>query len=162
MSNLGLLAAMKQAGINVEITQVGDRYVIERMREKNINLGGEQSGHLIFLDYATTGDGIISALHVLRLMKQKGRSLRDMADFMEEYPQKLASIPVKAKIPLADLPLLTSTMTEAEKALNGAGRINVRYSGTENKIRVLVEARSVSDVEYWQKKLTDAVNKELC
>ena len=82
---------MKQAGINVEITAVGDRYVIERMKEKNIKLGGEQSGHLIFLDYATTGDGIISALHVLKLMKEKNMTLAEMASFMEEYPQHLES-----------------------------------------------------------------------
>ena len=161
MSNLGLLAAMKDAGIGVEITPVGDRYVIERMREKNLNLGGEQSGHLIFLDYATTGDGIISALHVLRLMKEKGKSLRDMADFMDEYPQKMVSIPVREKIPLDRLPGLSAAIREAEKALEGIGRVNVRYSGTENKIRVLSEARTAEQMELWLGRLSDAVKKEL-
>ena len=161
MSNLGLLAAMKDAGIGVEITPVGDRYVIECMREKNLNLGGEQSGHLIFLDYATTGDGIISALHVLRLMKEKGKSLRDMADFMDEYPQKMVSIPVREKIPLDQLPGLSATIREAEKALEGIGRVNVRYSGTENKIRVLSEARTPEQMERWLGRLSDAVKKEL-
>ena len=161
MSNLGLLAAMKDAGIGVEVTPVGDRYVIERMREKNLNLGGEQSGHLIFLDYATTGDGIISALHVLRLMKQKGKKLRDMAGFMEEYPQKLISLPVREKVPLDRLPDLTGVIREAEKALAGSGRVNVRYSGTENKIRILSEARTAEQMELWLNRLSEAVKKEL-
>ena len=161
MSNLGLLAAMKQAGIHVEITPVGDRYVIERMREKNLNLGGEQSGHLIFLDYATTGDGIISALHVLRLMKIHGKSLREMSGFMQEYPQKLISIPVREKIPLDQLPKLTAVIREAEKALEGIGRVNVRYSGTENKIRILSEASTAEQMECWLNRLTETVKQEL-
>jgi len=161
MSNLGLLAAMKQAGINVEITPVGDRYVIERMREKNLNLGGEQSGHLIFLDYATTGDGIISALHVLRLMKIHGKSLRDMSGFMQEYPQKLISLPVRERIPLDQLPKLTGVIREAEKALEGIGRVNVRYSGTENKIRILSEASTAEQMEFWLNRLTETVKQEL-
>ena len=161
MSNLGLLAAMKEAGINVEITQVGDRYVIEKMREMNLNLGGEQSGHLIFLDYATTGDGIISALHVLRLMKRHGKTLRELSQFMEEYPQKLVSIPVRERVPIDQLPLLSQQIKDATAALGDNGRVNVRYSGTENKIRVLVEARSASDMELWLGRLTDTVKKEL-
>ena len=161
MSNLGLLAAMKQAGIDVEITAVGDRYVIERMREKNLNRGGEQSGHLIFLDYATTGDGIISALHVLRLMKIHGKSLREMSGFMQEYPQKLISIPVREKIPLDQLPKLTDVIREAEKALEGIGRVNVRYSGTENKIRILSEASTAEKMEFWLGRLTETVKQEL-
>ncbi|OQA84666.1 MAG: Phosphoglucosamine mutase [Lentisphaerae bacterium ADurb.Bin242] len=161
MSNLGLLAAMKEAEIQVEITQVGDRYVIEKMRELNLNLGGEQSGHLIFLDYATTGDGIISALHVLRLMKRHEKSLHELSRFMEEYPQKLVSLPVRERVPIDQLPLLSAQIREATAALGGSGRVNVRYSGTENKIRVLVEARSASDMERWLGRLTETVKKEL-
>ncbi len=161
MSNLGLIDAMNQAGIQVEITAVGDRYVIERMKELNLNLGGEQAGHLIFHDYATTGDGIISALHVLKLMKTKDKPLSELAAFMEEYPQVLSSIPVRKRVPVETLPLLSGTIAEAEKELGANGRVVVRYSGTENKIRLLVEAKSQDAVKRWNAKLTDAVKKEL-
>ena len=161
MSNLGLLAAMKKAGIDVIVTAVGDRYVIETMREKNLSLGGEQSGHLIFLDYVTTGDGIISALHVLNLMKQKDKPLRELASFMEEYPQKLLSMPVRERIPIEQLKVLSGVISDADKALQASGRVVVRYSGTENKIRLLVEAKDASDVDLWLGKLTDAVKEEL-
>ncbi len=162
MSNLGLVKAMNDAGINVETTAVGDRYVIERMRENGLNLGGEQSGHLIFLDYATTGDGIISALHVLGLMKESGKSIAEMADFMEEYPQKLTSITVKEKRPVEEIPALADAIKKAEKELGSAGRVNVRYSGTEKKIRALVEARNADDVEKWTARLSEIIKKELC
>lgn len=161
MSNLGLLEAMRNAAIGVEVTAVGDRYVIERMKELDLNLGGEQAGHLIFHDYATTGDGIISALHVLNLMKNTGKSLGRLADFMEEYPQSLVSLPVRERIPVEELPLLSSMVADAEKSLGESGRVIVRYSGTENKIRLLVEAKSSNDVVVWINKLSDAVKKEL-
>jgi len=153
---------MNDSGIKVETTAVGDRYVIECMRENDFNLGGEQSGHLIFLDYATTGDGIISALHVLNLMKDSGKSIAEMADFMEEYPQKLSSVLVKAKKPIDSVPALHDAIKEAEKALGSTGRVNVRYSGTENKIRILVEAKDAALVENWTAKLLAIVKKELC
>jgi len=162
MSNLGLVKAMNDSGINVEVTAVGDRYVIERMREDGLNLGGEQSGHLIFLDYATTGDGIISALHVLGLMKESGKSIAQMADFMEEYPQKLTSISVKEKKPIESIASLSDAIKKAEAELGSSGRVNIRYSGTENKIRALVEARSAADVEKWTAKFTEIIKKELC
>jgi len=162
MSNLGLIKAMNDAGINVETTAVGDRYVIERMREGDFNLGGEQSGHLIFLDYATTGDGIISALHVLKLMKDSGKSIAEMADFMEEYPQKLSSILVKEKKPIDSIPALADAIKEGEQELGSTGRINIRYSGTERKIRILVEAKDAGNVSKWTDKLTGIVRKELC
>ena len=161
MSNLGLLAAMKTAGIHVEVTAVGDRYVIEKMREMNLSLGGEQSGHLIFLDYVTTGDGIISALHVLNLMKGKDKPLKELAAFMEEYPQKLVSMPVRERVPIERLKLLSSVIADADRALQASGRVVVRYSGTENKIRLLVEAKDAADVELWLGKLPEAVKKEL-
>ncbi len=162
MSNLGLIKAMNENGIKVEVAAVGDRYVIERMKEGSFNLGGEQSGHLIFLDYATTGDGIISALHILKLMKDSGRSLAEMADFMEEYPQKLSSFAVKEKKPIDSVPALHDAIKEAEKELGANGRVNVRYSGTENKIRILVEAKSAEAVESWTSKLVGIAKKELC
>ncbi|MDR0931908.1 MAG: phosphoglucosamine mutase [Victivallales bacterium] len=161
MSNLGLNRAMKQAGIKVEFTDVGDRYVIERMRSGNFNLGGEQSGHIIFMDYATTGDGIISALHVLKHMRKSGKSLAELADFMTVFPQELRSFAVARKIPIAELSLLSKEISECQKALGESGRTVVRYSGTENKIRILVEAERSADVKLWVERLSAAANREL-
>ncbi len=162
MSNLGLYEAMNKAGIRVEETQVGDRYVLERMRQSGFNLGGEQSGHVIFMDYATTGDGIITALHVLKIMTSRGKKLSELASFMEEFPQALKSIPVKEKKPFADTPALRSVIAECEAALKGTGRTIVRYSGTEPKIRVLVEARSRSQVDLWLGRISEVIEQELC
>lgn len=162
MSNLGLYEAMNKAGIRVEETQVGDRYVLERMRQSGFNLGGEQSGHVIFMDYATTGDGIITALHVLKIMISRGKKLSELASFMEEFPQVIKSIPVKEKKPFAETPILRSVIAECEAALKGTGRTIVRYSGTEPKIRVLVEARSRSQVDLWLGRLVEAIEQELC
>ena len=162
MSNMGLIEAMKKAGIRTEITTVGDRYVIERMRDLDLNLGGEQSGHLIFRDYATTGDGIISALHVLRLMKRKGQSLHELASgFMTEYPQRITSIPVQEKIPLENLPEVSDVIHKAETELAETGRVMVRYSGTENKCRVLVEAKESDKADFWSKSICAVIRKTL-
>lgn len=161
MSNLGLSRAMKQAGIRVEVTDVGDRYVIERMRSGGFNVGGEQSGHIIFMDYATTGDGIISALHVLKLMKESGRPLAELAGFMTVFPQELRSFAVARKTPLEELPLLPAEIEACRAALGESGRTIVRYSGTENKIRILVEAEAESDVRHWVERLSTVALQEL-
>ncbi len=162
MSNLGLHEAMKKAGIKIEETQVGDRYVLERMRSGNFNLGGEQSGHVIFMDYATTGDGIITALHVLKIMMARNKQLHELAAFMEEFPQVIKSIPVKEKKPLAEVPALLDVIAECEAALKGTGRTIVRYSGTEPKIRVLVEARTQDQVDLWLTRIGEVIDRELC
>ncbi len=162
MSNLGLVEAMRKSGIQVRTTPVGDRHVLECMRQDGFSLGGEKSGHIIFSDYATTGDGIISALQVLKLMKQKGKSLAELAACITEFPQKLESIPVREKIPVADLPGLSSAIAECEADLGDEGRVIVRYSGTENKIRLLVEAKSDEKVDEWIQRLETVVEKELC
>jgi phosphoglucosamine mutase len=162
MSNLGLIDAMKQHGITTEVTTVGDRYVIERMQEKGISLGGEQSGHLIFLDYATTGDGIVSALHVLKLMKQHDKQLHELTGFMEEYPQKLSGLAVKQKPPLAEIPGYNDLIAQADKEFAGTGRTVIRYSGTENKVRILVEAKDEALAQKWHDKISDFLKKALC
>lgn len=162
MSNLGFHKAMKKAGIKIEITEVGDRYVITRMREGGYNLGGEQSGHIIFMDYVTTGDGIITALHILKLMMTKQKTLSELADCMEEFPQLLTNINVKQKIPIVDISSLKNIISECEASLGKNGRTVIRYSGTENKIRILVEAHNSSDVKKWTKKISAVVKKELC
>ena len=162
MSNLGLLKAMEAAGINVEITGVGDRYVIECMRENGYNIGGEQSGHIIFMDYVTTGDGIITALHVLKHMIGAGKPLAELTGFMTEYPQVIKSIKVKEKKPIEQVTPLADIIGECEKSLSGRGRTVVRYSGTENKIRILVEAESDALVTAWVDRISNVIQQELC
>jgi len=145
----------------VEVTDVGDRYVIDAMRKGNHSLGGEKSGHLIFHSHATTGDGIISALQVMRMMKQEGKTLAQLADCMTEYPQKLVSLKVMEKKPLNEVPVLAEAIKACEDELKAAGRVIVRYSGTESKIRLLVEARESTLVDTWITKLTQAVHDGL-
>jgi len=161
MSNLGLHHALQKKGIKVEITDVGDRYVIDAMRSKGFNLGGEKSGHVILHDYVTTGDGIITALQIIRLMHATGLRLSDLADCMEEYPQKLVGLKVREKKPIESVPILADTIKACEKALEGIGRTVVRYSGTEPKIRLLVEAQDEKLVNEWINRLTDAVREGL-
>ena len=161
MSNFGLHEAMARNQIKVVTTDVGDRYVIDAMRTHGYSVGGEKSGHVIFHDYATTGDGIITALQVMRLMRQKQAPLSVLADCMTEYPQRLTSLPVREKLPLETLPMLSATIRQAESALVSGGRVNVRYSGTEKKIRLLVEAREQGLVDTWIDRLTAAVHAEL-
>ncbi|HRR33319.1 MAG TPA: phosphoglucosamine mutase [Kiritimatiellia bacterium] len=161
MSNLGLHEAMRRHGIRVEVTDVGDRYVIDAMRKGGHSLGGEKSGHLIFHNHATTGDGIISALQLLRVMKEEGKSLAELADCMTEYPQKLVSLKVREKKPVHEVPALTAAIQACEAELKEAGRVIVRYSGTEPKIRLLVEASESALVETCIEKLTQAVAEGL-
>jgi phosphoglucosamine mutase len=139
MSNFGLELAMAKAGITLIRTPVGDRYLLERMVADGLNVGGEQSGHLIFLDHNTTGDGLISALQVLSLMKRTGRRLSDLAGCMAAVPQVLLGVRVKHKPDLSTLPDLQQAIQAAEVKLNGTGRVLVRYSGTEPLLRIMVE-----------------------
>jgi phosphoglucosamine mutase len=151
MSNLGLEAALAPLGGKVVRTAVGDRYVVEAMRRHGYNFGGEQSGHLIFLDHVTTGDGVAAALNVLGVMKREGRSLSQLAACFTPFPQVLVNVPVREKRPLTELPKVAAAIAAAEKALGRQGRVLVRASGTENKLRVLVEgpaleqARALAD-----------------
>jgi len=161
MSNLGLHDAMRRHGIAVEVTDVGDRYVSDAMRKGGYSLGGEKSGHLIFHNHATTGDGIISALQVMRVMKQEGKTLAELADCMTEYPQRLVSLKVKEKRPVHEVPVLAAAIRACEAELKEAGRVIVRYSGTEPKIRLLVEASESALVEHWIERLTQAVAEGL-
>ncbi|NNM30752.1 MAG: phosphoglucosamine mutase [Akkermansiaceae bacterium] len=157
MSNLGLRDALARDGIRVEATGVGDRLVLERMREKNYALGGENSGHIIFADHSTTGDGIMSALKVLQVMKEQGASLAELAACMEEYPQVLVNLDVKEKPPVEEVPALQEAITQAEEAFHGKGRTLVRYSGTEQKIRILVECPEKELVTEQAEKIAGAV-----
>ncbi|NWK55378.1 phosphoglucosamine mutase [Verrucomicrobiaceae bacterium N1E253] len=144
MSNLGLRDALSQDGITLETTGVGDRLVLERMREKGYNLGGENSGHIIYSDHATTGDGIMSALMLLAMMRESGSALSELADCMDIYPQVLLGLDVQEKPPIESIPEVHKAIQEAETRFADKGRVLVRYSGTERKIRVLTEC---SDAE---------------
>jgi phosphoglucosamine mutase len=120
-------------------TQVGDRYVVEEMRRNGYNFGGEQSGHLIFRDHSTTGDGIVAALRVLAIMVREERPLSELADVMERVPQVLVNVKVAEKRPLDELPTVQSLIEQVTAELGDAGRVLVRYSGTEAKARVMIE-----------------------
>jgi phosphoglucosamine mutase len=161
MSNLGLIEAMKQQGIRVEITAVGDRSVIECMRKNGYSFGGENSGHLIFGDHVTTGDGILSALQVLRMMIGRKATLAQLANVMHEYPTQLANMTVPSKPPLDSLPKLQKLMNEATAEFGENGRHLIRYSGTENKIRVLVEHRELDEVRSWVARFSTAIHEEI-
>jgi phosphoglucosamine mutase len=142
MSNLGLEIAMKNNGIAMHRAQVGDRFVVEKMRREGFCLGGEQSGHLIFLDSSTTGDGALAALKVLEIMKRTGKALSELKKQIHLFPQTLINLKVKERRPLEDLPAYQKALALAEKELMGNGRVFVRYSGTEAKLRILVESES--------------------
>ncbi len=139
MSNLGLERSLAGVKGRVVRTAVGDRYVVDEMRRAGYNFGGEQSGHLIFLDHVTTGDGVAAALNVLAVMQREGRPLSELARCFEPVPQALVNVAVREKRPLAELPDVGKAIAAVEKALGGGGRVLVRFSGTENKVRVLVE-----------------------
>ena len=161
MSNLGLKQAMAEHGIKVETTAVGDRSVIECIRKHGYSFGGENSGHLVFADHATTGDGILSALQVLRMMRARNSTLAHLAAVMQEYPTQLANIALVSKPPLETLPKLQMLMTQATKEFGDDGRHLIRYSGTENKIRVLVEHRNAEQVRVWVGKFASAIHDEI-
>ncbi len=161
MSNLGLKDAMAKHGIKVVTTAVGDRSVIECIRKNGYSFGGENSGHLIFADHATTGDGILSALQVLRVMHARNATLAQLAAVMQEYPTQLANIPVAAKPPLESLPKLQELMTQANKVFGADGRHLIRYSGTESKLRVLVEHRDIELVRSWISQFATVIRSEI-
>ena len=142
MSNIGLEMGLKAQGIHMHRANVGDRFVVEKMRAEGLSLGGEQSGHLIFLDSATTGDGALAALHVLEIMKRSGKSLSELKKQISLFPQTLLNLKVKERKPLENLPGYQKALKDCELELKGKGRIFVRYSGTEAKLRVLVESES--------------------
>lgn len=161
MSNLGLAAALGRRGIRVETTAVGDRHVIERMRTGGFNFGGENSGHLVFGAHATTGDGMLSAIQVLRFMKLQDASLATLAADFDEFPSRLVNLKVAAKPPLESLPSLTALMREADAAFGTQGRYLIRYSGTESKIRILVEHHDAVECDVWTERFVTTVRNEI-
>jgi phosphoglucosamine mutase len=147
MANLGLDKALGEVGVETVKTQVGDRYVLEEMLRLGVNLGGEQSGHLLFRDHTTTGDGIVSALQVLSVMRETGQPLSALAACMVKLPQVLVNVPVRQRPPLASIAGLEDRVAAFEQEMNGSGRILLRYSGTEALARVMVEGEEQARIE---------------
>lgn len=161
MSNLGMFLMAEREGIHIEKTKVGDRYVLENMRENGYNIGGEQSGHIIFLDENTTGDGLLSALHLLKVMVETGRKLSDLASIMEVLPQALvnAKVPNHKKEHFAEYAEIAEAIEEVEKRFAGEGRVLIRPSGTEPLVRVMIEGKDQKLIEEEAKKLADLITK---
>ncbi len=146
MSNMGMEIALRTAGIRVVRSDVGDRYVLEQMVKHGLNFGGESSGHVVFLDHHTTGDGLITAVQLLRLMKQTGKRAAELADCMTPLPQVLLNVPVRRKAPLPEIPEMASLLADCEARLNGQGRLLVRYSGTEPLLRIMLEGEDQAEI----------------
>ncbi len=161
MSNAGLDVAMRQVGVEVVRTPVGDRYVLEEMVRGGYTLGGEQSGHIIFSEYNTTGDGIVTALQVLAVMLRAGKPLSELAACMPRFPQVLENVPVRWKEDLESLPKVQAQIRGAEAALAGMGRILVRYSGTESLARVMVEGPDEAAIRRWAGEIAAAIREAL-
>lgn len=161
MSNIGLHMAIKEHGGRCEVTPVGDRYVLEKMLEYGYGLGGEQSGHVIFADYATTGDGIVTATQVLRSMIKNNQRLSDLAKMMTRYPQVLINSKVAKKHGWEKNPVIMAAVKEAELELGDTGRILVRASGTENLIRVMAEGKDQEQLNLIANRLSELIVQEL-
>lgn len=161
MSNIGLELCLKEAGIRLVRTQVGDRYVLEEMLRGGYNFGGEQSGHVIFLHHNTSGDGIVTALQVLSLMVRRGRLLSELKQCMTVSPQVLVNVRVARRRALQSLPRVQAIIAEAEAELGGRGRVLVRFSGTEPVVRVMVEGEEEGQIRSLAEAIAEAVAKEL-
>jgi phosphoglucosamine mutase len=161
MSNFGLDETLAAAGGKVIRTKVGDRYVLEEMISRNFNLGGEQSGHIIFRDFTTTGDGIISALQILRIMHMTGEPLSKLKMCLKKYPQAQRNLKVKSKPPIEDLREVVKLRDEVERELGGKGRVLLRYSGTEPKIRLLIEGRELDKIDKQASRIADAIQSAI-
>ncbi|MBE9487006.1 MAG: phosphoglucosamine mutase, partial [Chloroflexi bacterium] len=161
MSNMGLDIAMQQAGGKVVRTAVGDRYVVEEMRKEGYTLGGEQSGHMIFLDHSSTGDGILSALQVLAIIQRTGQHLSELAKVMTSLPQVLVNVRVRKKAALADIAPIKKVIDEVEAELAGKGRVLVRYSGTEPLLRVMIEGKDQLRITELADSVAEAVREHL-
>jgi phosphoglucosamine mutase len=161
MSNIGLEIALRDAGIGLVRSQVGDKYVMEEMLRRGLVLGGEQSGHVIFSDYLFTGDGLATSLNVLRTMAASGRSLADLASDLARYPQVLMNLRVHQRVDLNTIPAVASVIERIERHLSGQGRLLVRYSGTEPLLRVMLEGRDEVEIRRLGQEVIDAVREHV-
>jgi phosphoglucosamine mutase len=161
MSNIGLEIALRDRGISLVRTAVGDKYVMEEMVKRGLALGGEQSGHIIFSDHLFTGDGIATALNVLRIMIESGKDLDELAGALVTYPQVLVNVRVKQKTDLATVPAIADAMRRVEEGLAGHGRLLVRYSGTEPLLRIMLEGQDHETIRGWANQIAGVVREHL-
>ena len=162
MSNQGMIEAVKKAGGKVIRTDVGDKNVIDEMLKNGFNLGGEQSGHLIFRDHSTTGDGLVASLQILRIMKETGKSLSDLARCWTRYPQEVTNVVVKEKPAFENLDGVLDLVKQAEEAVQAeGGRVLLRYSGTEPKARLLIEGNDAILIKDWSNKICAAIRSQI-
>ncbi len=161
MSNIGFERSLNKQGISLIRSNVGDRYVMEDMAKYGCNLGGEQSGHMIFSDFNTTGDGLISALQLLSVIVKTGKSLSELCSFIETYPQILKNVAVKSKVPIDSLDVTNKLIRQAEERLHSSGRVLVRYSGTENKLRVMIEGKDYNVIEEMALEIAESAVNEI-
>lgn len=163
MSNLGFTLMGKEHGIHIEQTKVGDRYVLENMRENGYNIGGEQSGHIIFLDENTTGDGLLSALHLLQVMVETKEPLSKLSEIMEVLPQALvnAKVPNHKKEHFMDYPEIAQAVKDLEQKFAGEGRVLIRPSGTEPLVRVMIEGKDQAEINQDAKELANLIMRNM-
>jgi phosphoglucosamine mutase len=161
MSNIGLELALRALGIDLVRCPVGDKYVMEEMLKRGLSLGGEQSGHIIFSDYLFTGDGLCTALNVLRTVLLSGRTLGDLAGDLVSYPQVLLNVRVRERVDLAAVPAVAAAIARVEARVNGQGRLLVRYSGTEPLLRVMLEGKHEDEIRSWAQEIVDAVKEHI-
>src|SRR6185312_4110744 len=161
MSNIGLEIACRESGIEMVRTAVGDKYVMEEMLKRGATLGGEQSGHVIFSDYLYTGDGLCTALNVLRTLAMTQRSLADLASDLTNYPQVLLNVRVREKIDLKTVPAVAQAIDRVEQRVAGQGRVLIRYSGTEPLLRVMLEGKDQNEIRAWGQEIVDTVQAHL-
>ncbi len=161
MSNLGLAVACKRHGFKHHASQVGDRYVLEDMLRLGAVIGGEDSGHMIFLEHHTTGDGILTALQLLAAMLKSGKPLSELAKLMDVYPQKLINVDVKSKPDLSTIPSIVEVIAQVEAELKDEGRLLVRYSGTQSMCRIMVEGPTDEITDKYCRQVADVVRMAL-
>ena len=161
MSNIGLEIALRDNGIDMVRCPVGDKYVMEEMIKRDLSLGGEQSGHVIFSEYLFTGDGLATSLNVLRTIGTTGRTLADLASDLTTYPQVLVNVRVGRKVDLKTVPEVARAMTDVESRLAGKGRLLIRYSGTEPLLRIMIEGQDQKQITRWADEIAEAVKTHL-
>jgi phosphoglucosamine mutase len=161
MSNVGLEIALREMGIDMVRTQVGDKYVMEEMVRRGLALGGEQSGHVIFSEFLYTGDGLITAMNVLQVMAATSRTLADLASDLRTYPQVLLNVRVREKVDFQQVPAIAAVIADVQRRLGGDGRLLVRYSGTEPLLRVMLEGQDQAEIGQWAREIAEAVDANL-
>jgi phosphoglucosamine mutase len=161
MSNIGLELGLRERGIELVRAPVGDKYVMEEMQKRGAALGGEQSGHIIFADHLFTGDGIATALNVLRTMAVTGKELDELARQLVSYPQVLVNVRVRERADIRSIPAIADTIKKVEGWLDGEGRLLIRYSGTEPLLRIMLEGKNDTEIRHWANEIADAVRAHL-